>query len=116
MRDKKYILWTWELVVIGNTLQRGLRVWVITSEVIKAEKSNTHCFQNFGLEGPKDREKGGGWEKEGKEDPVVSEEHQVILKVKEHVPKEGSRDGAWTTREGHDFFQDRRPLWVEGCW
>ena len=51
-----------------------------TSGVIKAQKSSVHSFQNFGQEGQKEESRGEKREK-GEEDPVVSEEHQVILRI-----------------------------------
>lgn len=53
-------------------------------------------------------EEGKGEKRGEREDkPVVSEEHRVLLRVREHVPKEVSRYGIWTTSEGYGFFQDR---------
>lgn len=69
------------------------------SGVIKGEKNSAYSFQNFGQEGQKEGERGGGRKEEGEEDPVVSVEYPVILRVREHVPKEVSRDGTWRTSE-----------------
>lgn len=53
------------------------------------------------------REEGRGQKKRREENPVVSEEHSVLLRVREHVPKKLSRYRIGTTNEGHGFLQDR---------
>lgn len=52
-------------------------------------------------------EEGEKREKRREDQPVVSEEHRVLLRVREHVPKEVSRYGMWTMSERYGFFQDR---------
>jgi len=60
---------------------------VLVQGVIKAQKTSADYFQNFGQE----RHKNG--EREGKGgNPAVSEEHQIILSIRECTPKEVARD------------------------
>lgn len=52
-------------------------------------------------------EEGKEKKKRRKDKPVVSEEYRVLLRVREHVPKEVSRYGIWTTSQGYGFFHNR---------